>query len=259
MTIRILVVMLLMMFTSNLKAQLFDEKESFAGVKNVETFFYNGTWDKGFRTLKTMDSLGRVICEKNYRKKDLLKVAYFKYNAQNDRVQEMDVSRINGATRIDTIKTEYMYDDLHEIVYQKTVFNRNLSIEIRLIKAINDTVKHYQYTSYAYHQDIKRTLKHTEDYTVTTNSKHQIILFETKDPVTQEAVVKTSSYDAQGLLQQRKTEWIPPKRIQPLYAGGPGSEEVSYRYVCNSKGRIRITYLVVNHKKYKMARYRYKL
>jgi hypothetical protein len=255
--IRFIVIVLLAFAATEMKAQLFDDKEFYPGIRKIKTYIYNGTEDKGFWSLKTLDSLGRVITEKSYRKHDLLRVVVYKYNAQNDKILEMDISRINRATRIDTTKTDYRYNESHEIIYQKTTFNRNSSIEIRFKEALNDTVKIYQYTSYDFHQDINRIMKRNETYTITTNREHQIVIFETRDPLTHEAVIKWSSYDEHGRLQNQKMEWIPPRKIQPMYVGGPGGDDISYHYILDKKGRIRITYLIANNKKYKMAKYNY--
>jgi hypothetical protein len=64
-------------------------------------------------------------------------------------------------------------------------------------------------------------------------------------------------YFPTGDLKRRKITRIPEPEIKGVYVPGPGSDDMSYEYKYDKKGRIKKHYTIVEGKRYRLAKYRY--
>ena len=251
----IISILTIFLFATKMNAQLFEKQEFYPNVKTVKGKYYNGSGGGGYWSITKLDTLGRTIEKESYRKKTLLERDIFIYNSNNDQLYYIVAFSINRPNQTDTISHyEYKYQG-NRIVYQKRINYRNDSTVIHLIDNKADTVLIYQDKSYFFRPKTNTTaiyekiytlkyqyglLVHSEEFDIDENSK-EITYFE---------------YYPNGRLKREKIERVPEDK-DIVYVGGPGSDNMSYKYKFDKSGRVKKLYYIIRKKKYKIATYEY--
>jgi hypothetical protein len=236
---------------------MLEEKKIYPGVKTIKGKYFSGTGGGGYWSFEKLDSLGRTIEIENYRNEELLSKEEFIYNSNNDKLYEILTFNINKPLQTDTIvKYEYKYDgDI--IVYQKSIYSKNSSKIIKLVENRGDTILIYKKQSYYFRPKINVTDVYEEIYSFTYKNK-LLTCFEIYNLEKKRKEITYYSYFPDGKLRRQKIEIIPkPEPYIETYMGGPGSDDMSYRYKLDKEGRVRTLYYLVKGKKYKIATYQY--
>jgi hypothetical protein len=238
-----------------LNAQLFEDTELFPQTNIVKGKYYSGTGGGGYWSLDYVDSIGRVVIKESYRKKQLMSRRKIEYDSRNNKIFDIQTFDFNNPERIDTFKYEYKYDH-NRIVYQYRKLSSNDSTVIELVENKGDTVFIYQEKAFHFRPQTGKTVVFEKIYTLKYRND-LLISKETYNKENNSKEIKTYAYYDNGRLKRRIIEMIPKPEQNPIYVGGPGSDDESYRYKLDSKGRILKYFKIINRKKYKIAVYSY--
>ncbi|MCW3467038.1 hypothetical protein [Chitinophaga nivalis] len=235
------------------KAQLFHTADLYPTTTSIKSRSFNGT-GKGFWSFKLLDTLGRVMDEKIYRKKELVVNYLYTYNDKNDITTTIAISEKNPYRKRDTTTYIYTYLENH-ISQEQCIYHNNRGDQYNLISH-QDSVFTYHYISYsdwARQQDIPAT---AETHILT----YRQGLLVKKESIRPNGDKTTTwfEYDTHQQLIRRKIERDPILREKTVYTGGPGSDDQYYSYIYDKKGRIKRLYTTVEDKTYQLATYQYK-
>ena len=252
----IIITVTVLAFTNNLNAQIFEKKEFYPGIKTIKGKYYNGSGGGGFWSIVKLDSLGRTIEKESYWKDELRARYCFDYNSNNDKLYYITNYSINDPNRIDTVACyEYKYQE-DKIVYQKSTSSRLDTTVIRLIDNKADTVLVYQRMVHYFRPKTDTTVIYEETYTF----KYQnglLVRSQKFDVEEQKSEITYFEYYPNGMLKRRKIEHKPEPEFKGTYIGGPGSDDMSYKYKFDKFGRVKKLYYIIGKKKYKIAVYEY--
>ncbi|MFD2918881.1 hypothetical protein ACFS6H_04105 [Terrimonas rubra] len=245
--------MSLLLITGVIRAQLFVQKSFYTNTTSIIRKSLNG-FGKGFWTMETLDSLGRVSAKDHYRNKKLLQQDRHFYNDQNDIVASITIFDINDPKRKDTTLYEYVYNN-GLIVSQKMISPRKDSTITTLTENKGDSILSYHSIAYHYVPDKKITTKTEKRHDAILSNKRLVQL--TSEGLNYE-VGKVSvrfEYDKDGKLLRRFTEGQTPEVIT---LGSPGSPKGEFTYEYDRAGRLSKMYSIVEGKAILLAAYSYK-
>lgn len=233
---RYLLIIILAFTLKGAYAQWLNKEPLYPNAKTVKI-----VGNKGYWRLLTIDSAGRVVIEESYKKGKLLARSINEYNSHNDKTHITQTFDINNPGKVSTTRYDYQYVD-SIITYQKVSFDGGLSATIQLIERGGDSVVVYKVDTgdiyrLTYKNGLLQQLKHS-------------------DPNDKSVEITTYQHFANGRVKHRLYKQDPPGRI--VYSGVPASDDMSYKYVYDGKGRVKKTYNIVSGKAYKTARYIYR-
>ncbi|MBS2211532.1 hypothetical protein KEM09_08975 [Carboxylicivirga mesophila] len=246
---------LIMMSTSAINAQLFETNELYPNTNKIKGKYYNGTGGGGYWSLEYVDSIGRIINKESYHKKQLMSRNKIIYDANNNKIFDIQTFDFNNPERIDTTRFEYKYAD-NRIIYQFRKLSVNDSTVIKLTVNQGDTILKYQEQAFHYRPKMKKTDVFETIYTL----RYQnglLVSIKKFDNERNSTEIKKYEYFENGRLKRRSIERIPEPDIKVVYMGGPGSDDEYYKYKLDSEDRIKVLYHIINGKKYKIAVYSY--
>lgn len=250
---RLIAILVILFYALTLKAQLFQKKEFYPGLKKIIGKYYNGSGGRGWWSLQKMDSLGRVIEYNSYRKRKLMGKTFYQYNKNNDILYKVSAFDINRPDVVDSSKYQYKYAN-GRIVFQKQIFANGDFNLFKLIKQ-QDSVFTYQNISCNY-RPYKKQYHISERRVILTYNKNKLI---DKEEVSTDSSKTTTyrAYYSNRQLKHRLIEHAPEEKIKGVYLGSPGSDDEYYKYKYDGKGRVKIFYRIIGNKKYKIVDYQY--
>lgn len=236
-------------------AQLFETNELYPNTNVIKGKYYNGTGGGGYWSLEYVDSIGRIISKESYHKKQLMSRRQIVYDANDNKIYDIQTFDYNNPERVDTFRYEYKYEN-NRIIYQFCKLSENDSTVIELIENQGDTLLKYQEQAFYYRPKTKKTDVYETVYTL--NYQNGLLIskevFDKEQSSTE--IIKNEYYE-NDRLKRRLIERISKPVQESYYIGGPGGDDESYEYKIDSQGRIKIFYRIINGKKYKIAVYRY--
>lgn len=251
----ILVGLLILMTPMSIFAQLFETNELYPNTNVIKGKYYNGTGGDGYWSLEYVDSIGRIISDESYHKKQLMSRRKIIYDDNNNKIFDIQTFDFNNPERVDTFRYEYKYAN-NRILYQFRKLSENDSTVIKLIGNQGDTLLRYQEHAFYYRPKTKKTDVYETVYTLKYKDGLMISREEFDKEQNSTEIIKYEYFE-NGRLKRRLIERIPESEIKGHYTGGPGSDDEFYEYKLDSEGRIKVFYRIINGKKYKIAVYRY--
>ncbi|WP_209333007.1 hypothetical protein [Lunatimonas salinarum] len=249
------IVFLIMMTPSAINAQLLKTNELYPNTNMIKGKYYSGTGGGRYWSLEYVDSLGRIISKESYHKKQLMSRNKIVYDANNNKIFDIQTFDFNNPDRIDTNRFEYKYAD-NRIIYQFRKLSENDSTVMKMIENQGDTLLTYQEQAFYYRPKTNKTDVYETVYTL----KYKdglLISREEFDKEQNSTEIKKYEYFENGRLKRRLIERIPELEEKSVYVGGPGSDDEFYEYKLDSEGRIKVFYRIINEKKFKIAEYSY--
>ena len=262
---RQLFIFLLVFLFIDTRAQLFDNIELYPNVNQITGKYFNGSGGRGYWTLQKVDSIGRIYVTENHFKNKLMSRERIEYDFENNKTAIIQDYDINNPGRIDTFSYKYRYLQ-HRITYQNCSIYKNDSTEFFLIDNIGDSIYVYKEISYSispgkgkinryqrkhyltYRNGTLIKIERIEEYNILNidiqggdNSK-EITLFE---------------YYPNRRLKRKTIIREPQPTDEPIYVGGPGGDDIFYKYKLDRRGRITRYYEIIKGHKFKLATYRY--
>lgn len=247
--------LILILISTTIKAQLFERDELYPDTQIIKGKYYNGTGGGGYWSLDHLDSIGRVIEKESYHKKQLMLRQKIEYDINNNKIFDIHTFDYNNQVRVDTFKYEYKYSG-NRIIYQFRKLSDNDSTVLELIENHGDTLLKYQEKTFYYRPNTKETDVYETIYTLR-YSNRLLVSNEAFDKEENSREIKNYEYFENGRLKRRVIERIPEPKIKGFYTGGPGSDDESYKYKLDTKGRIVKFYKIINGKRFKIAVYSY--
>lgn len=251
----VIVGLLILITPIAIHAQLFETNELYPNTNVVKGKYYNGSGGGGYWSLEYVDSIGRIISKESYHNKQLMSRRRIVYNHNNNKIYDIQTFDYNNPERVDTFRYEYKYAN-NRIIYQFRKLSENDSTLIKLIENQGDTLSKYQEQAFYYRPKTKKTDVYETVYTL----KYQNGLLISKEEFDKEqnsTEIQKHEYYDNGRLKRRLIERIPKLEGEPIYVGGPGSDDELYKYKLDSQGRILKFYKIIDGKKYKIAVYKY--
>lgn len=240
---------------TTVNAQLFEENELFPNVKTIKGKYFNVSGGKGWRSLDYVDSLGRVTMKESYHKRQLMSRHEIEYDDHNNEILSKHTFDINDPQKINSCRYAYKYSG-DRIVYQCLKCSANDSTVIELKENLGDSVLVYQEKAFYY----RPTTGNTHVYETVFTLKYKNGLLTSKEIYKKEGnskVIETYEYFANGRLQHRIIERIPKPAQKSTYIGAPGSDDEYYKYIVDSKGRVKKFFKIIEGKKFRMVAYNY--
>jgi hypothetical protein len=252
---KLLLIFLLFFLCVDIQAQLFENIELYPGVDQIIGKYFNGSGGRGYWSLEKVDTLGLIYVKESHYKDKLMSRERIGYDCNNNKTLIIHDYDINNPERVDTFK--YMYKYLNnKIVYQKSSMYVNDSSEISLLNSFGDSIYIYMLRSYYSSPDKKRIVKYEKKYSLTYKNS-LLIKSEGVDFKDDTKEIITYEYYNNGRLKHKFIKREPKPLIEPIYVGGPGSDDTSYKYKLDDKGRITRYYSIIKGKKFKLATYKY--
>ncbi|HRO08461.1 MAG TPA: hypothetical protein PK047_06300 [Saprospiraceae bacterium] len=248
--------LIILMTPISIRAQLFETNELYPNINVKKGKYFNGSGGGGYWSLEYVDSIGRIISKESYRKKKLMSRQKIVLDDNNNTIYDIHTFDFNNPDRVDTFRYEYKYSN-NRIIYQFSQLSENDSTVIKLIENQGDTLLKYQEQAFHYRPKTKMTDIYETVYTLKYQNG-QLIREEAFDKEQNSTEIKNYEYYDNGRLKRRRIERIPKLKDEPVYLGGPGSDNELYKYKLDSEGRIKTLYRIINGKKYKIAVYSYK-
>ncbi len=239
-----------LIYTSPLstEAQLFETNVLYPNTGTI-----TGKYGRGFWSLEYVDARGRVIGKENHFKKELRSAYKMEYDDHDNKILEINTFDCNEPG-IDTIQYVYKYAG-NRIIYQRCTYSDNDSTVIELTENLGDTLLKYRKQDFYYRPDSKKTEVLETQY-ILTYKGNRLVSKKKFEKDRKSTKITNFDYYNNGRVKRRVIENIP--KTGGVYIGGPGSDDMSYKYRLDSQGRIKVEYVIVEGKKYKMAKYRYK-
>ena len=89
----IILLFALLMTGFHLNAQLFEKKELYPGVSIITGTYYNGSGGEGYWNQEVIDSQGRAVKKKSYKKETLLSENHTVYDNKNNKIALIPLRR----------------------------------------------------------------------------------------------------------------------------------------------------------------------
>ena len=178
------------------------------------------------------------------------------YDSRNNKIFDIQTFDFNNPERIDTFRYEYKYDH-DRINYQYRKLSSNDSSVVELVENKGDTIFIYQEKAFYFRPQTVRTDVFEKIYTLRYRND-LLISVETYTKNNNSKEIKTYEYYDNSRLKRRLIERIPMPENNPIFVGGPGSNDETYKYKLDSQGRIIKYYRIINGEKFKIALYKYK-
>lgn len=171
-------------------------------------------------------------------------------------IMSIRVYDINSPNKIDTswVRT-YAYSG-NEIVKQITKHSNEDSTIMELIENINDSLFVYKETSFHLRRKENKNWKHTTEHRIIKDKnglKTQWIQY-----LEERKIITEYEYYPNRRIRRRTITRMPEYQLESVYTGGPGSDDQQWEYKYDKKGRVKILFTIVDGKKYKLAKYKYK-
>ncbi len=244
------------LMVSKIHGQIFSKSEIFKGVQVIKGKYYNGSGGKGYWDIKNIDSSGRTILKKSYKNKDLLSETKTVYDSNNNELMSIGLYNINRPNQTDTNWViSYTYSG-NEIIKQSTKYSDEDSTIVQLIQNNNDSLYFYKETSYHYRKKENKSWNHTTVHQITKDKNGLMVQWIKEDD--ERKFITDFEYYQNGEIKRRVITRIPAYENEEIYLGGPGSDDQSWEYTYDKKGRVKVHYTIVGGKKYKIAKYKYK-
>ena len=254
--IKTISLILLFLGASQLHGQIFSKTEIFRGTNSIKGKYYNGSGGKGYWDFKLLDSLGRIVNVKSYKKKELLSETKLVYDKYNNEIMSISLYNINNPDKVDSNWVRsYVYteDEINKEIIKYSVED---STKIELVKNINDSLYVYEETSYHFRKKSNKNWSHSTIHEIIKDNYglNRKWIKDNKE----RKVITNYEYYQNGKIKRRTITRIPEYEIEETYLGGPGSDDQSWEYKYDKKGRVKVVYAIVGNKKYKIAKYKYK-
>lgn len=255
---KIVISILISLFSIQLFGQVFPNHEIYPNTKIVKRKSHNGSGGKGYWSIKTIDSIRRVVNIKSYNKRRLLSEESIAYDTLNNEVLSISNYDINRPNSVDTNWTRSYQYAKNDIIRQTTIYYRSKdSTVLALQSKPNDSTYFYLETSYHYRKDQMKHWKNETEYQIIKNKNNQIIKWVATNLLSGEKEMQEITYYPNGNRKRRVIKHVPEYEIDFIYVGGPGADDQSWEYTYDSKNRIKKMYTIVENKKFKIATYSY--
>ncbi|WP_258104497.1 hypothetical protein [Marinoscillum sp. MHG1-6] len=255
---RTFTVLLLLLNTLTASSQLLQNEELLKGIGSITTKSFSGSGGGGYWTYEELDELGRTISKEYHRRKELLAREEYRYNQMNDEILWVQTFDINNPSRIDSTFTTYEYNSNGTITRQKQTYsNREDSIVFDLMGIKDDTLN---YSKREFYYRPNRGIVDTYSYKLSLvfNSANQLVYKREVDLQAATIEITRYEYNSNELLSRRNIVRTPEPEQEIVYVGGPGSDDMRYKYTFYVNGLTKKMYGIIEEKKYKLAEYRYK-
>ena len=254
---KIIIILSVIFLSQNIKAQIVYEEKAFPGVRVIKTKQFGGSGGKGYWNYKYLDKKGLVILEEKYKKKELLAVYSKRYDQHGNLIIEStvyDINNANGENDYHISKISYKYDETGRPIEKVTKIGSSNYVEKinRQIDSSTFEVMKINSSSYS-----KKTRIDTTLTVIKLNDKGQLIRSETKQLGSTGTNTTQYIYNDSGELKRRIITRNPKPEMEIVYTGWPGSDDMSWEYEYDKKGRLRTLYSIVNGRKTKLEEYKY--
>ena len=222
-----------------------------SGITKLKKREFNngGKW-----TSYELDSIGRVVEKRSFRRKAPLSITRYTYNNNNDITSIISTYDMTKPLHFDTLQYEYSNG---KIVSETDKPSRGISTSYRMIENKGDSTLIYNFSDYVYSPDKK--IKHEAEDTliVTYRGNLRVKEEEIRDRSTNK-LITLYEYFENGNVKRRVMKVFSTAGIKPMLMGAPGADDMTYKYTYDKNGRIRDNYVTLNSKTYKLATYYYK-
>jgi hypothetical protein len=253
-----LFVLALCLLCQHLNAQILYREMRHPGVREIHTRYYSGSGGRGYTSEERLDPQGRVVNKKSLRKNKLLAEYTYAYSPHHDLTEEITVFDINRPEAPTTATTHaYNYATDGTIIRKETRTQAGDRTVIELTRQEGNSLRHYRRT----HTRPAGSSPTPEDHLLVYDEEGRIERWENwqPDPDGEERhTIVRYRYNDRDLLVHRHIERDPPYPEPAVYVGGPGSDDQSYSYRYDRRGRVKVKFTTVAGRRYKLARYRYR-
>lgn len=251
-----IIIILILFFNQSLHSQIAFQEKLYPGVRVIKTVQFNGSGGGGYWNQKYLDQKGRVVVEEKYKKKKLLAVYAHSYDEFNNKTLSATVFSINqvsGENEFRTSKFSYLYEHGKAIEKQSTIGNWNSTKRIeRQIDSTTFEIVEISQSNYFNEERINTTIKILE-----LNSKGKVVKVIENQYGNNGTRTTYYQYFENGELKRRIIERDPEPELKGTFVSSPGSDDMSWEYDYDKKGRIKKSYSIVDGKKYKLEKYKY--
>ncbi|MCB0840864.1 MAG: hypothetical protein KDD99_29550 [Bacteroidetes bacterium] len=255
----IILLFALLMTGFHLNAQLFEKKELYPGVSIITGTYYNGSGGEGYWNQEVIDSQGRAVKKKSYKKETLLSENHTVYDNKNNKIALISIYDINRPNQSDTAWTcSYEYQN-GEIISQTTQNRSGSSTTIKLQSVEGDSAYTYIETTSHNRPNSRVSGQNKKEHRIIKTENGLIKEWTETDLSNGDKLIKTFTYYSNGQLQRRMIKRVPEPELKTVYLGGPGGDDETWEYKYDKAGRVRTSFKLVNGKKYKIAKYDYDL
>ncbi|MTB53533.1 hypothetical protein [Lewinella sp. W8] len=178
------------------------------------------------------------------------------YDDHNNVLFDVETYSINDPARIDTNRWEYQYRG-DRIRFQYRKLSDHDSTVIKLVKNQGDTLLQYREEAHYYRLSTGVTDVFETVYTLA-YSEGRLIKKEEFDVNQNARKITQYSYYDHGRIKRKQIDRIPESADEPVYVGGPGSDDESYEYKLDDAGRVTKFYKIIGGRKFLIATYRYR-
>jgi len=250
---RIIFLTLSFLFASQTNSQVLYKTDISKGTKSIRGKYYNGSGGKGYWDLRKLDPTGRTTIVKKYKRRKLLSETATSYDSRNNEVLSVSLFSINSPDRIDTnwVK-KYKYSG-NTITEEITKYSDKDSTIILLKSILDDTM--FVYSEITYRSEHNKSWQHKTEHTIIKDENSLTTKWVKEDE--KRKITTEFEYYANGKLKRRVIYRDPEDKLKGVYTGGPGSDDQSWEYKYDKKGRVKVCYTIVKGKKYKIATYKY--
>jgi hypothetical protein len=254
---KIIIILSVIFLSQNVKAQIVYEEKTFPRVRVIKTKQFGGSGGNGYWNYKYLDKKGLVILEEKYKKKELLAVYSKRYDQNGNLIFEStvyDINHPNGEDDYRTSEISYKYDDTGRPIEKITKIGSSNYVEKikRQIDSSTFEVMKINSSSYSNNTSIDTTLT-----VIKLNDKGQVMRSETNQLGSTGTNTTDYIYYDHGKLKRRIIHRNPKPEMEIVYTGWPGSDDMSWEYEYDKKGRIKKLYSIVNGRKTKLEEYSY--
>ncbi len=249
---QIIIVAGLIISSLSLNAQVLKSAEVYPPNMYIKTRTFNGI-GKGYWSLEKTDSLGRIVEEASYRKKEMTGKSLFVYNSHNDVVQRKFVYDINHPNQLETWDYRYTYDQ-HKIIKEEWMTGGR--IQQKKLIAATDSVLMYEDKLYVDSTLSEERSAAARQFKLTFDNG--LLISKEEKNANGEIQFTRYEYFPNRLLKRRVITRDPIPTTKMIYTGAPGSDDQSWFYEFDKEGRVKRMFTVVEGKTYKMAEYNYR-
>jgi hypothetical protein len=224
----------------------------------IKTKQFNGSGGSGYWNNKFLDIKGRVILEENFKKKELLAVYAHRYDELDNMILSItvyDINNLKGDDEFRINKFSYKYDDNGRVVEKKSAIGNSFSS-----KKIQKQIDSNTFEIIEVHQNYLKEEERIDTTETIIMLDHEGKLLKKIQNSFEDDGTNTThfQYYKNGNLKRRIIERNPKPKVEIVYTGWPGSDDMTWQYEYDKKGRVLRLYSIVEGKKYKLEEYEYK-
>ncbi len=224
-----------------------------SGITKVEKREFNGG-DK--RTLYELDSIGRVVEKRSFKKKAPSSISRYKYNGSNDIISVISTYDMTKPLHFDTLQYEYEYSN-DKIVSETEKPSGGFSTSYRMIENKGDSILLYSFSRHFYSPDKAIKYQQKDTLIVTYCGNLRVKEEKIQDGGANKYITMYEYFD-NGNVKRRVMKVFSMAGVKPMLIGATGADDETYKYSYDKNGRIRDRYVTRNSKTYKLTTYYYK-